>query len=106
MSDQPSTNQKEELIKKFRSEIEQADWNGLKNHHERGALFLVDGDLDLYDVACSIALDEVGPVKAWIQQELLRQPDFEEVKLWESDEYRKLGSFLILQPYVILQLGL
>lgn len=99
-------NQREELKQKFRSELEQADWNGLKAHHERGALFLVDGDLDLYEVACSIALDEVGAVKAWVQQELLRQPDHDEVKFWESDEYRKLGSFLILQPYVILQLGL
>lgn len=105
MSDQNSINPKDELVKKFKSELESADWNALKTHHERGALFLVDGKLDLYEVACSIALDEVEPVKGWINAEELRQPTDAEVELWKEDEYRKLGSFLILQPYVILQLG-
>jgi hypothetical protein len=98
--------QKKQLIEKFKSELEQADWNALKAHHERGALFVVAGDLDLYEVACSIALDDVANVKSWIESEKLAQPGEEEVKTWEEDEYRKLGSFLILQPYVILQLGL
>lgn len=102
----PSEEQKKKLIEKFKSELEQADWNALKAHHERGALFLIAGDLDLYEVACSIALDDVTSVKAWIENEKLFQPGDNEVKSWESDEYRKLGSFLILQPYVILQLGL
>lgn len=101
-----SEEQKKQLIEKFKSELEQADWNALKAHHERGALFLVAGDLDLYEVACSIALDDVDSVKAWIESEKLIQPGEDEVKTWEADEYRKLGSFLILQPYVILQLGL
>lgn len=98
--------QKKELIAKFKSELESADWNALKTHHERQALFLVAGDLDLYEVACSIALDDVEAVKGWIGAEKLRQPNDEEVESWSADEYRKLGSFLILQPYVILQLGL
>ena len=59
----PSEEQKKKLIEKFKSELEQADWNALKAHHERGALFLIAGDLDLYEVACSIALDDVTSVK-------------------------------------------
>lgn len=98
--------QKKQLVEKFKTELEQADWNVLKTHDERGALFLVSGDLDLYEVACSIALDEIENVKGWIGDEKLRQPNEEEKKSWAEDEYRKLGSFLILQPYVILQLGL
>ena len=96
---------RKELIEKFKSEIEKADWEALKTHHERDALFLVDGSLDLYEVGVSIALDDVLSVKSWMDADLIRKPKEEEVSLWEGDQYRFLGSFLIIQPYVILQLG-
>ena len=48
------------LYDKLAAEVSVASWNALKSHADRGALFWVDRQLDLVEVAVSIALDDVA----------------------------------------------
>ena len=92
-----------DLKEKLKTEIEQADWDMLRVHHERGALFLVDQKLDLLDVGVAIAEDNISLVKIWLDNKELYQVSVEEVSEFEKNDREKLGDFIIIQPYVLLQ---
>ena len=90
------------LKEKFESEIEQCDWDMLAPHHERGAVFIVGDNADLVTVAEALASDNVSQVKIWLDN-----GDFyklEDTSSFEAEPYKKLGEFLIVQPYVLVKL--
>lgn len=91
-----------DLKEKLSSEIEQADWDMLKPHHERGALFIVDQKLDLIDVGIAIAEDKTSLVKIWLDNKDLYQLD--NADKFDQEPCQKIGSFIIIQPYVLLKL--
>lgn len=94
----------EELYKKFLKELDSADWNLLKDHFKREALFIVDQDLDLAQVALAIAEDSVKLVKDWLGSNKIRKVEAEETKLWEASPNQFFCHFLIVQPYVLIKL--
>ena len=57
---------KDSLKEKLKDDIDQASWEMLEVHHERGAVFIVDSALNLIDVGAAIAVDEVNTVKIWL----------------------------------------
>lgn len=86
---------------KFESEIEECDWDMLRPHHERGAVFIVTENLDLVSVATALAEDNVSQVKIWLDNK-----DFyklEETKELENEPFKKFAKFLIVQPYVLVK---
>lgn len=91
---------KDSLKVKLKDEIEKASWDMLKIHHERGAVFVVDSNLELVDVGASIALDEVNSIKIWLDNEQFKKLDEipEDVDMFVRDI-----KFLIIQPYVLIQ---
>lgn len=89
------------LAEKFKSEMEECDWDALKPHHERGAVFFIKENLDLVTVAVAIAEDNVSQVKIWLDN-----GDFyklEQTQSFEKEPYNKMGHFLIVQPYVLVK---
>jgi hypothetical protein len=93
---------KEALKVKLKDDIDKASWDMLKVHHERGAVFIVDSNLELVDVGASIALDEVNIIKIWLDNEQFKKLD----KIPENvDMFVRDINFLIIQPYVLIQIN-
>jgi hypothetical protein len=93
----------EELKDKLKTEIEETDWEPLKQHHENQAVFIVS-NLDLLDAAVAVAQDKVEFIKLWIDSGNLRKPSDEEVANWDAKKNLKMASFIIIQPYVLIAL--
>ncbi len=94
----------EELKKKLKAEIEQADWDMLRVHHENGAVFMVASNLSLEDVGVALAMDKTNFVKIWLDNGELTRPSEEEVAVFEKDKFKKICDFIIVQPYVLVKL--
>ena len=90
------------LKEKLKSEAEQADWDALKPHHDRGALFVVSDKLDLFVVGEAIANDDVTQVKIWLDNKDLFRLD--NTDKFDKEKFNKIGTFVIVQPYVLLKL--
>lgn len=87
----------------FTGQLDEASWDLLKQHHERGAVFLLDESLDLVEVATAIAKDSFELVKGWLDAKKLRPLSSQEVENWEKMPNEKVVKFLIVQPYVIIK---
>ena len=85
------------LHDKFIAELSVASWNALAPHAERGALFWVDRQLDLIEVAVSFALDDTRSVQAWHEAQLLLP-----AALQTPQDFAAF-HFLIVQPFVLAQ---
>ena len=92
---------KDSLKEKLKDDIDQASWEMLKVHHERGAVFIVDKALKLIDVGAAIAVDEVNTVKIWLDNGQFKK--LEEIPSGVDEKIRDI-DFLIVQPYVLIKL--
>ncbi len=89
-----------ELRKKLQTEIEECDWNLLDKNLERGAVILVDSTIDLVDAGMAIAEDQTQTVANWLNNRQLIS-----LSMDDSGKYQeKKFQFLIIQPYVLVQL--
>jgi hypothetical protein len=83
-------------------EIETAQWQWLKPHHDREALFTVSRDLDLAEVGERIAADDAAMVERWLASRLLGRPTDGQVAAWDQDPASSF-SMLIVSPFVLIQ---
>lgn len=82
--------------------IDEAPWDLLRAHLERGGLIFVERDLDLADAAKKLADDDAATVGGWIKAGKLTKPSPEQIAEWDIDR-AKLFSMLIVSPYVLMQ---
>ena len=94
---------KEELIKKFKSEVDQADWEMLSPHFQRGALFKIDSKADMFRIAADLALDNVSEVRNYISENILIKASDKDLELFGKDKNVFFANFLVVQPYVLFQ---
>jgi hypothetical protein len=93
-----------ELREKFKTEIENADWDMLRDHHERKAVFLVDKSIDLLDACVAVAVDNTQLVSIWLSDNKLARPDKNQTESFEQEKFKKRFEFIIIQPYVLIKL--
>ncbi len=93
---------RKELQTKLQSEQNIAPWKDLRPHAARGAIILVNNRLSLVDVGIEFALDNKEQVAQWIAEELISKPDQDFLNQLEK-EFEKKFSFLIIQPFVLIQ---
>jgi hypothetical protein len=86
----------------FRDQTLKGHWHDLKQHLERGALILVDVELDLEEVALIVSQDRVAIVQDWIAKNQLAKPLPEQIKIWNESPTKEF-NFVIAQPYVLIQ---
>ena len=91
----------ENIREKLEREVGPADWKVIRPHFLRGAVIVVSPDLDLIDVAKSVAEDDAVSVEAWINSGRLTRPAPEDAKEWEESG-RELNA-IVLDPFVLLQ---
>ena len=90
------------IKEKLLSDVMSSSWEPLKPHLERGAIFMVDFDLELVDVGLALVQDEADRVKTWMNKEMLSPPTNQERKDFDlSDEV--MFNILIVEPYVLVQ---
>ena len=87
----------------FRDEIDKASWPMLKDHHKRGAVFVVASELELSVVADAIATDKVNQVKIWLDNGQFKKLEDEDTKDFSEDPLDYIFNFIIVQPYVLVQ---
>ena len=94
----------DDLKEKLKTEVEQADWDMLRIHQKNKAVILVSGSLSLLDAAVAVALDRSQFVKVWLDNGELSHPTQEQVDYFEKEPFSKICNFIIVQPYVLVQL--
>lgn len=87
----------------FTGEIDKASWPMLKDHHKRGAVFVVGNDLDLSTVADAIARDDVSQVKIWLDNGQFKKLDDDQTKTFSDNPVDYFVHFVIVQPYVLIK---
>jgi hypothetical protein len=94
----------DELRRKLREELDTVDWLALRGQLRRDSVILVAPELDLVEVAWSVARDRAAEVAGWIAAGQLRKPDRAELAAWER-ELDKPFRMLIVAPYLLIQEG-
>lgn len=82
--------------------IDEAQWQWLKPHLERGSLVTLDASLDLAETGERIALDDSASIAALINAGKIGKPTAEEIEAWENEPEKKF-LVLIISPYVLIQ---
>ena len=94
------TAKESELREKPAQECAVVSWSTLYPHIDRQAVFWVDTQLDLTQVAVSIALDRVSEIKEYLNQGMLTKAGL--TPLVSKDGSEAVGyKVLIVQPYVL-----
>jgi len=93
---------REELEKKLRESLDEAEWAWIQNHATRGAVVIADHPLNLIEVGVEIAEDNTQAIENWIQTGKLSKPSTVQLETWNLDPSRKFRC-LVLQPYVLIQ---
>jgi hypothetical protein len=81
---------------------EEGEWSWLKSHLERGAIFVVSPKLKLLEAGRAVSTDSAPQVQAWIKEGLITRPTPEQLQKWDSAPHT-VFSFMIVQPYVLIQ---
>ncbi len=82
--------------------IDEAEWQWLKPHLERGALITIAAALDLAEAGERIAADDSGSLAAWIAAGKVGKPLAEDIAEWDKEPGKKFLT-LIISPYVLIQ---
>lgn len=82
--------------------IDEAQWDWLRAHLERGGLILIDNALDLAEAAVKVANDETQSIEQWVNRGLISKPSESQIKSWD-DNKEKVFSMLIISPYILFQ---
>lgn len=89
---------KEELV----LSIDEAQWDWLRTHLERGGLILVDDSLDLADTALKVASDDNEAVEHLIADGKIGKPTLSQIRTWDTDMQKRF-AMLIIRPFVLIQ---
>ncbi len=91
-----------DLVKELTENLDEAEWEWLIPHVQRNALIVVDNQLNLVEVGCAIATDNITEVQRWIHEALIAKPSVEQLGEWNTNK-QKLFQSLIVQPYVLIK---
>lgn len=98
-----SQNPHDPLYEKLQKDIDESDWSLLQPHYERQAIFILSEEIDIAAAGVAMAQDNVETVKSWMENQKLSQPKKEDAEAWGNDLQQRF-KFLIIQPYVLVQL--
>lgn len=83
-------------------QVDQARWEWLRPHQERGALVWVDGMLELAEVGERLAADDTASVQAWLASHMIAKPNAEQLDAWNRQPDR-LFAMLVVSPFILIQ---
>ena len=91
-----------DLKKRLQEDITSISWQEILPHAKRDAVFIIDRQLDLLEVAEAIALDHTSLVSNWIAEQLIAKPSQTQLNTWNTHPETQFTT-AIVQPFVIIQ---
>ncbi|HIK36866.1 MAG: DUF2288 domain-containing protein [Geminocystis sp.] len=85
----------------LQQQLAEVNWRDLLPHALRDGLILVSSRLDLVEVGCAIAEDNVNLVQSWINENLLAKPSASQLSQWNNNPTKKFKA-IIVQPFVLI----
>ncbi len=82
-------------------ELAEVNWRDLIPLALQDKLIVVDSRLDLVEVGCAIAEDNVSLVQNWINDNLLAKPSASQLSQWNNNPMKKFKT-IIVQPFVLI----
>jgi hypothetical protein len=82
--------------------VDEAAWDLLRAHLERGGLIVVAPALDIVEVGVKVAADDTAAVGAWITGGMLNRPSAAQIADWDGNRDKPFLA-LIVSPYVLIQ---
>jgi hypothetical protein len=83
-------------------QVDEAEWEWLHPHLERGGVIVVGKGLDIAEVGERIAQDDTAVVGGWIESGRLAKPSAEQIAAWDGDDTVRFAT-LIISPYILVQ---
>lgn len=83
-------------------EILEALWPEIIPHQKRGSVIIVNTELNLKNVAATVAEDDQVQVKKWIEAEKIGKPKNSQIETWQFNPDQKF-LIVIVQPFVLIQ---
>lgn len=83
-------------------QIDEAEWQWLKPHLERGALITVAATIDLAEAGERLAVDDSRQIGEWISSGALGKPTAADIASWDREPAKKFLT-LIISPFVLIQ---
>lgn len=77
------------------------EWDELIRHFARGVVVVVDGQLDLIDVAASMANDDKPSVESWLQKGQINRASDANARDWNQRKPR--FWCVVAAPWVLIQ---
>jgi hypothetical protein len=78
------------------------EFSDLRAHLVRGAVIVVNAELDLLEVGEALARDDKAKVGEWIETGKLGKPSLEIIERWSKAE-RSMWTALVVQPFVLIR---
>ena len=82
--------------------LDEAQWEWLRGHLERGGIIVVAPGVDIVDAAATIAADDAATVAGWISAGVLGKPSAEDISAWDADPEKRF-NMIVVSPYVLIQ---
>jgi hypothetical protein len=91
-----------DLRQELTQSLDEAAWEWLAPHAERGAVIVVAPNLDIVDVGVAIANNQTTSISHWIDEQLITKPTQQQQTQW-AETIELQFTALIVQPYVLIQ---
>lgn len=89
------------LRQRLNSETGKITWPELQRHFARGVVLKVSADLDLVEVAASMAADDSGKVAEWLRQGGIATADSADARDWQARQ--PCFWAVVTAPWVLIQ---
>jgi hypothetical protein len=88
-------------LQDLHAQTARVDWQELERHFARGVVIRVDGDLDLVQVATSLANDDRAATDAWLTAGQIAPLDTRTAKHWACGKTELWA--VVVAPWVVVQ---
>jgi hypothetical protein len=96
-----ATDREELLRREYHGQTAKISWHDLQLHYARGAVVLVDPQLDLVEVAVQLGMDNTARFQAWIDVGEIAAVQEEQAQSW-FDSNQELWA-VVAAPWVLVQ---
>lgn len=86
---------------KINTETAQISWRELQRFFAAGRVRVVDGELDLVEVAFAIQQDDIDRVTAWTAQQKLKVASDDQARRWHDSDASLWA--VVIKPWVLVQ---
>jgi hypothetical protein len=97
----PSPSADAELRGQLLSETAKVEWKELEKHFARGVILVVEGSLDLIDVALAMSQDDKDQVSDWMTDSQLVIASMDNAKDWQQRD--PILWAVVAAPWVLVQ---